>query len=712
MQTKMSNNRKSTRNRLLTMAVALSLYGSWNCEPAHAADFVVPEGTTVNGQVLTNRQTQAVCGSADNTTLNDFSSQTVYGRAKNTALNDKSFQHVITGGMVEETTLYDDSSQMVRVGGIANRTTLEDKSFQFVYGTANDTILKDDSSQWVDAEGRVSHTTLNDTSIQYLYGTADHTVLNDKSFQEVYGNGMASDTVLYDASRQYVTGNGRVYRTVLNDQSMMVVESGATAYDTTVNEGTVYIKQTSVLKNDDTEFAAAIKINGGGTLAVVEDGAAIDGHVAMNGGSIAFLHQDLDYPNGLTATGGYKTLTIDGDLSGGGQLAMSTNVTDGSGDRLIINGHVTGSYQVGFTNDASAAADGSESVLSVIQPGGGTGVFSGAVEYGGYVYELEQNRHGHWDLIGTGKTSSSGSAAYSTFSASYLLNYAETTTLYQRLGDLRRGEVAASPWVRIYGGRFSVDQGQTVSGYGMSYRGIQIGGDYKQELPNERGTIYTGGMLGYTTSGQSYQRGDGSASSTTLGLYRTHVDPKGRYASVVAKYGWMHNDYKVLDTASTWVEGSLGTQGPSLSVEAGQKLYADKVSKQGWYIEPQAQLSFSRQSGGSFTASNSLSVNVDDHSSVLGRLGMVFGREILQTSRPVNAYAKVSYIKEFSGDIGFSLNGSPAKENLGSTWWSYGAGVAAQLTNDNNLYLDITRATGGNLTQCWQFNLGIRGQFN
>lgn len=672
----------------------------------------IREDGTTNDTTLNHNSSQAVIGTANDTTLNHNSSQVVTGTANDTTLNHKSSQS-IEYGTANRTTLWDLSSQTVI--GTANDTTLHDYAWQVVKasGVANGSVLNNDSWQGIFFGGVANDTTLNHNSSQSIeYGTANRTTLWDLSSQVVTGT--ANDTTLHDHAWQFVEAGGSSYRSQVNNQAAMVVTGGAAAYDTTVNSGMVYLYKDAVLANSTA--TDAIKINSGGTLAVVEDGAAVAGNVAMQDGAIAFLRQGASYSHasGMTVNAGnnYKTLTIEGDLSGGGQLAMSTNVTNGSGDRLIVNGAVTGSYQVGFTNDATAAANGKESVLGVIQPGGGTGVFSGEVEYGGYVYELEQNLLGHWDLIGTGRASSSSSASYSTFSASYLLNYAETTTLYQRLGDLRRGEVSASPWIRVYGGRYSVDPGQMVSGYGMSYRGIQIGGDCKKELSNDRGTIYTGGMLGYTTSGQSYQSGDGSASSTTLGLYRTHVDPQGRYASVVAKYGWMNNDYKVLDTASTWVEGSLSTQGPSLSLEAGQRLYADKVNKQGWYMEPQAQLSFGRQSGGRFTASNGLSVNVNDYSSVLGRLGMVIGRETLQASRPVNTYAKLSYVKEFSGDIGFSLNGSPAKEKLGSTWWSYGAGIATQLDNDNNLYLDITRATGGNFTQCWQLNFGIRGQFN
>lgn len=854
MQIKTLKNGKPTKARLLAVAIALSFCGSWACSPAQAAEIVVPEGTSVDGQIINDRHWQNVKGIANNTTLNDSSSQEVYGTANHTVLNDKSFQRIAAGGTVNHTTLHDRVIQQIEEGGSANSTILNDSSCQYVYGIANSTLLNGDSYQWIEAGGIANNTTLNGTSTQYIfdtanyttlndsswqliveggtaksstlndaasqyvygaanntilngssiqylygvanntllngasfqrveaggrannvtlnensrqyvygtanhaalydgswqligeggtaksstlndaasqyvYGAADNTILNDSSYQGIYGNGVvndsvlnntanqwvrdngtANDTVLYGASGQYIASGGNSYRTGVNDHAVMVVDSGAAAYDTTVNKGTIYVKRNAILKNDNDAFGAAVKINSGGTLAVVEDGAAVDGNVAMRGGAIAFLRQNADAGGLIMSAGdGYKTFTINGDLSGGGQVAMSTNINDGASDRLIINGNVTGAYQVGFANGATAAADGSETVRDVIQSGGGTGGFSGEAEYGGYIYELKQNESGYWDLVGTGKASSSSSASFSTFSAGHLLNYAETTTLHQRLGDLRRGEVPDAPWVRVYGGRFSVGAGRTVSGYGMSYRGVQIGLDRMQETNG--GKVYTGGMLGYTSAGQSYNSGSGSADSATLGLYRTYAAPDGRYADLVVKYGWMSSDYKVLDTASAWAEGNLSTRGPSLSLEAGQRLYQDKANNQGWYLEPQAQFDLGRRSGGRFTASNGLAVKVDNSRSVLGRLGVVVGREIRHDSRPMNAYGKISYVKEFDGDIGFTMNGSPAQESLGGSWWSYGVGVAAQLRNDNNLYLDITRANGGKFNQCWQLNLGLRGQF-
>lgn len=653
--------------------------------------------------------------------LNDMAQQVIYnhGIANHTELSDTAQQYIYEDGTAKNTSLYGSSVQLVDDSGTALDTELYEHAQQKIYsaGLANNTILNGNSSQHVLNNATANTTIMKDSSMQYVgdNGTVHHTILHDTSNQIVYGSGSAAnDTALFDSALQYLVGGSQSYRSEINDQSVMIVESGAKAYDTIVNGGTLYIQQHSVLENDNGVFGAAIKINRGGTLAVTEDGARVDGSVAMNGGTIDFMRQGEMYTHtseiSLVASNGYKTFTVDGDLNGGGQLSMSTNVIEGTSDHLLVTGNVTGIYQVGFTNDATAAANGNEIVQSVIQPSDGTGVFLGQVEYGGYVYNLQQNASGYWDLVGLNQSSSSGSASYGMISSGYLLNYAESTSLHQRLGDLRRGEVQDAPWVRVYDGRFCKDGDLRLSGYDMSYRGLQVGLDRKEE--NGWGTVYDGVTVGYNAASQNYNTGNGATKSTTLGLYRTFVDTEGRYADLVFKYGWVRSAYRVRDTAAVWVDGEFNTQGRSFSIETGKRTYRDEKNKEGWYVEPQAQFSFGHQSGGRFVASNGLAVEVDSYNSVLGRLGIIVGYEMKREKRPMNVYTKFSYIKEFDGAIDLVLNGRPVRENFGGSWWSYGAGIAAHLSNDNQLYLDVTRDNGGSFKRPWQLNVGLRGQFN
>ena len=178
---------------------------------------------------------------------------------------------------------------------------------------------------------------------------------------------------------------------------------------------------------------------------------------------------------------------------------------------------------------------------------------------------------------------------------------------------------------------------------------------------------------------------------------------------MVLKYGWMKNDYKVLDSSNVTIKGDdMNTSGLSASMEIGQRLHLDQKTKEGWYVEPQAQLTVGHQSGGSFTASNGLNINVDSYNSVLGRVGMQAGYEVKSGKNPINVYAKASYVHEFDGDVGIRFNGVGVNQSFGDSWITYGVGATAQIGKKHNLYVDIERASGGKFNQPWAVNAGYR----
>lgn len=125
-------------------------------------------------------------------------------------------------------------------------------------------------------------------------------------------------------------------------------------------------------------------------------------------------------------------------------------------------------------------------------------------------------------------------------------------------------------------------------------------------------------------------------------------------------------------------------------------------------MEPQAQLSFGHYSGDDFTASNGLRIDADSYQSFLGRLGANVGYEIKGGKNPINAYAKVSVVHEFDGDVDYRLNGSKESTSYDDTWIVYGLGITAKVGEKHNLYLDLERSSGGDFTQKWAINAGYR----
>ena len=153
---------------------------------------------------------------------------------------------------------------------------------------------------------------------------------------------------------------------------------------------------------------------------------------------------------------------------------------------------------------------------------------------------------------------------------------------------------------------------------------------------------------------------------------------------------------------------SLGGFGASLEIGKRFRFKAN-VGGGAWYVEPQAQLSYQRQGSAYFTANNGLNIGIDDFNSLLGRIGTLIGYETEKT----NFYAKVSYVKEFDGDMDIRYgNGTRiAGESFGDEWWVYGIGVTHQVNQRNSLYLSLERSSGGSFTEDWALRGGWRITF-
>ena len=464
-------------------------------------------------------------------------------------------------------------------------------------------------------------------------------------------------------------------------------------------------------------FEGASRIGGTGTIDYRMDGTTWKLTDNSRVTSLAF-HGDSSNVI-FTGDSNFKTLTL-GDLAGtDGHFVMHSDIVgngtgNSTGDLLVVTGNSAGQHTVTVQNRGSANSTGTET-LTIIDTADGTAEFklTQATEVGGYEYELRRTNadSSNWELYGARRSTSTGSASINSFGAGYLLGYAETQTLLQRMGDLRQSEVTGEPtgniWARAFGGKFTSSSDGFLSGFDMTYSGLQIGADKKRKWGNA--DVYLGAMFGFSHANQDFETGSGSISDRHIGLYGVYIQPSGFYVDSLVKYTKMDHDFKVLDTAGTRVTGDdMSTDGLSASIEIGQRIHFDRTKKEGWYLEPQAQISTGHQSGGSFNASNGLRVDVNSYNSTLGRLGLNAGYEIKSGKNPVNIYAKASYVHEFDGDVAYRFNGSREQTSFGDSWWTYGLGITAQINKKHNVYLDVERASGGQFNQPWSVNGGYR----
>lgn len=397
--------------------------------------------------------------------------------------------------------------------------------------------------------------------------------------------------------------------------------------------------------------------------------------------------------------------------SAGGNFVIKTDITAGIGDKLIVSGTSAGSHSIEVSDAGSAPAAGTET-LTIVETADGIADFSlayGYAYFGAWEYGLRKvtGTAGDWELYGTGRAAPVASAAVNTFSAAYLMAYAETQTLIRRLGDLRDAPYLSGVWFRLHGGKFESNSGSFVKSFDMDYWGVQLGYDRKIDVKAE-GDLYAGIMFGWSRGDLDYlSDGSGKVDSRTLGAYGTYIMPNGFFVDLVLKYQWMDNDFQTLDSSSGPVFGDdITTGGFGASLEIGRRLRlgGDRAGKTGWYAEPQAQISWQRQDGGYFLTTNGLHIGVDSFTSLLGRLGVLVGCE---TER-ANFYAKISRVKEFDGDVDIYANGIRTGESFGEDWWVYGIGFTSRVNERNSMYLDIERTSGGAFTQAWAVTAGWR----
>ena len=508
------------------------------------------------------------------------------------------------------------------------------------------------------------------------------------------------------------------------------LENGSFALGTSYGGTITADGQMNILGNLHAESEGKINMT-------MQDGSYMKGFASIDNGQGGEIHmdmknaywdlhkQDSELSSLKMAAGATVDYTKEGsnlnlyahDISGNGTFVMKTDIVGGNGD-LLITDTSDGDHKIKVIDQGSAPTTGDEDPLKLVKTGDGNAEFTltgkdNLVDIGAWQYGLRRalENENHWELFATKKPSPPASAAVNTFMGGYLLAYAETQTLMQRLGDLRDTDYDNGYWFRFHGGRMESNSRSFVRDFDMKYGGAQVG--YDRKIKNDwKGDTYVGGYFGYSKGNLDYSildggtGGSGSVDSRTLGLYGTYIADDGFYVDAVLKYMWMKNDFDVLDSDGGHVTGDgLSTGGVGLSLELGKRFRFTKNERgENWYIKPQAQLSYTHQNGGYFNASNGLRIGVDKFNSLLGRLGMLAGYETPKS----NFYAKASYVKEFDGDVNIIANNISIPESFGDSWWEYGLGFTAKLNDRNSIYMSLERSSGGKFTEPWKVYAGWR----
>lgn len=272
----------------------------------------------------------------------------------------------------------------------------------------------------------------------------------------------------------------------------------------------------------------------------------------------------------------------------------------------------------------------------------------------------------------------------------------EDSTLSQRLGELRNSEGDQGIWVRMNRGEFEYG-----GAFKNQYNFFQLGYD------KAYGDWHYGAAISHNDGQTTYSDGSGDNSSTSLSLYGTWLGDKGHYADIVLKEGRLSNEFENYAEAG-YTKGDYDAWGTSISGEYGRKI----DFKDGWFVTPQAQMTYMYITGEDYTTNNGISVSQDSMQSVVGRIGFEVGKEINDFG---SIYAKASLLHEFAGDADtyLSMNGisNSYTQDLSDTWYEAGLGLNYRTSENTYVYADVVKTYGGDIETPWQWNVGVRYSF-
>ena len=255
-------------------------------------------------------------------------------------------------------------------------------------------------------------------------------------------------------------------------------------------------------------------------------------------------------------------------------------------------------------------------------------------------------------------------------------------------------------WVHIGGGQYSYDaQGIDTD---TTYTRIQGGYDAKT---SSGWTV--GGQVSYLRGHDDYVfNGSGKEKAFAVGAYGLKDLGRDQYIQLETQVGRVTNTF----TARNEIGESLSGETKANAYTIGARYGKTVKLQNGVYIEPQAQLSYTRFGGDSFNA-GTMHVDQAGVSSTAGGLGLEIGK----TFGAGSIYTRVGVNHAFSGSVKTTYtSGSTVKsteQDLKGTWTDLAFGGRYGINANNSLYADISTGLSGDYKAGWSVNAGFTHKF-
>ena len=422
-------------------------------------------------------------------------------------------------------------------------------------------------------------------------------------------------------------------------------------------------------------------------------------------------------------TAAFRTLTVDSLAGDGGLFTVGASLADGHADQVVIN-NAAGAHRLFVLS--SGTEPGVAATDFIVRKQQGTGTFSlanegGKVDAGLYLYELASRDLGstgnpdgrEWYLQRSagGEKSPTGETVLglSGMASAYAMYMGQLSDLRERLGEIRHGNGKDGLWVRGFTEENRLS-GLAGIDFSQNFYGTSFGYDHLVEQDENNKWLF--GVRGQLTKADQRIDGlhDGSGDSRSYGIaaYATWQHTDGWYSDTVLTWDWYDQNLKTRMLDGTRVHGSYNTYAGGISQEVGRMFRFGE----GFFIEPQLQLSWYWMKGTDFTTSNGMRVEQDDAYSLTGRAGLVLGKKWdLSEDRYFQPYLKGGVNHEFMGDQKVTVNDIAFSDDLRGTRIYYGAGFDVQFASNARFYAEFEREDGNKASTPWSVSAGLRIAF-
>lgn len=304
-------------------------------------------------------------------------------------------------------------------------------------------------------------------------------------------------------------------------------------------------------------------------------------------------------------------------------------------------------------------------------------------------------------------------------------NAAIIDNLHRRLGELRHEQLypdGSSPemFLRYIGSNMTYKSNVGFNQYGydfdMDYSAVQIGGNLLR-LDTDKDSLRGGVAYTYGNSRIKPHAADGASSTSfdnnALALYLTWQRQNGFYMDGVLSF---ENHRGTTDIPRQSEVGSLKARSWTASLESGYPFVFDN----GFKLEPQAQLMFTRVNMDNFTDKDQTTVSYQDYSQTIGRLGLRADKTWVDSKgRQYSPYLRANYYKGWGDGAKVTVGSNSVDMNHTFTGGKFGQmgelGVGGTITLKNQLSLyaevDYRQQIDGNGAKGWGYTGGVRWSF-